>query len=117
MSTAVIQLLEADPDLAENMAPRARAQATGLIRARVFRVAIGWAEHVLADGHRGKALREYCVTTTTGGRSGCSTSFCPTPRTASRSPARPTRRDPVAGFDLSRSEDGKAIMAYSTGVI
>lgn len=41
MSTAVIQLLQADPDLAENMTPRARAQATGLIRARVFRVAKG----------------------------------------------------------------------------
>jgi len=41
MSTKVIPLLRADPDLAENMTPRARAQATGLIRARVFRVAKG----------------------------------------------------------------------------
>jgi hypothetical protein len=41
MANAVVQLLREDPDLAENMSPQARQQATELIRARVFRVPKG----------------------------------------------------------------------------
>lgn len=41
MGTNVIQLLRADPDLAEHMPPQAREQATELLRARVFRVSKG----------------------------------------------------------------------------
>jgi hypothetical protein len=41
MSTAVVQLLHADPDLGEHMPPQAREQATELVRARVFRVPKG----------------------------------------------------------------------------
>ena len=37
----MVQVLEVDPDLAENMPPEARQQATELIRARVFRVRKG----------------------------------------------------------------------------
>lgn len=41
MPNHVVQLLEADPDLAEHMPEDARRQATELIRARVFRVPKG----------------------------------------------------------------------------
>jgi len=41
MDTPVVQILVADPDLAENMQPEARRQATQLLRARVFRVPKG----------------------------------------------------------------------------
>jgi CRP-like cAMP-binding protein len=41
MRGPVIQLLREDPDLAENMPPDARRQASELIRARVFRVEKG----------------------------------------------------------------------------
>jgi CRP/FNR family transcriptional regulator, cyclic AMP receptor protein len=41
MPVATVQLLHADPDLGENMAPEPRQQATELVRARVFRVPKG----------------------------------------------------------------------------
>ena len=40
-SGRAIQVLRADPDLAEHMQPRAREEATELVRARVFRVPRG----------------------------------------------------------------------------
>jgi CRP/FNR family transcriptional regulator, cyclic AMP receptor protein len=41
MATPVVQLLQADPDLAENLEGDAREQAMELVRARVFRVPEG----------------------------------------------------------------------------
>jgi CRP/FNR family transcriptional regulator, cyclic AMP receptor protein len=57
MSNPVIQLLEADPDLAEHMPEAARRQAFELVRARVFRVPKGaWQPPEIDHGATGLLL-------------------------------------------------------------
>jgi CRP/FNR family cyclic AMP-dependent transcriptional regulator len=59
MSTPTIQLLRTDPDLAENMQPEARQQATQLVRARVFRVPKGpWQPPEIDGGATGLLVLE-----------------------------------------------------------
>ncbi|MGI8863040.1 MAG: hypothetical protein ACR2JH_01350 [Solirubrobacteraceae bacterium] len=59
MSAAVIQLLRADPDLAEHMRPDAREQATDLVRVRVFRVPKGiWQPPEIDHGTTGLLVLE-----------------------------------------------------------
>ena len=55
MAAAVVHLLEADPDLGENLEPMAREEATKYVRARVFKVAPGpW--HPQEINHRTTGL-------------------------------------------------------------
>jgi hypothetical protein len=55
--TTVVRLLEVDPDLGENMDESARAQATGAIRVRVFRVPKGpWEPPTIDHGSTGLLL-------------------------------------------------------------
>jgi hypothetical protein len=59
MSTPVVQLLVADPDLGEHMGPDARRQATELVRARVYRVPRGaWKPPEINHGASGLLLLE-----------------------------------------------------------
>ncbi len=79
---------------------------------------IGWAEHVLADGHWGRAMREYMRDYNHWTTIGVLNELLPYPEN------RVTLTDdkdpygmPVARFDYSRSENDKANMDYSTNVI
>src|SRR5947208_108409 len=59
MATPVIQLLRADPDLAEHLEEDARAQALDAVRARVFRVPKGpWHPPDIDHGATGLLLLE-----------------------------------------------------------
>jgi hypothetical protein len=59
MATAVVQLLQVDPDLGEHMELHAREQATEAIRARVFRVPKGrWQPPDIDHGSTGLLLIE-----------------------------------------------------------
>lgn len=59
MTSAVISLLQADPDLAEHMAPEARREAIGQILVRVFRVPKGeWTAPRIDHGAMGLLLLE-----------------------------------------------------------
>ena len=70
------QFYETDPD---------RGFARGFSIQTVGPLPIGWAEHVLADGHWGQALREYMRDYNHWYTSESSASCCPGPRTGSRS--------------------------------
>ena len=58
---------------------RARGFARGFSIQTVGPLPIGWAEHVLADGHWGGRCASTCATTTTGRRSARCASCCPRP--------------------------------------
>jgi len=79
---------------------------------------IGWAEHVLGDGHWGAAMREYMRDYNHWTTIGVLNELLPHPDNRVT-----LDRDtdpygiPVARFDYSRSENDKANMAYSTNVI
>jgi choline dehydrogenase-like flavoprotein len=79
---------------------------------------IGWAEHVLADGHWGRALREYMRDYNHWTTIGVLNELLPHPEN------RVTLADdtdpygiPVARFDYTLTDNDKANMAYSTQVI
>jgi choline dehydrogenase-like flavoprotein len=79
---------------------------------------IGWAEHVLADGHWGAAMREYMRDYNHWSTIGVLNELLP------HSENRVTLVQdidaygmPVARFDYTRSENDKANMAYSTEIL
>ena len=71
------QFYETDP---------ARGFARGFSIQTVGPLPIGWAEHVLADGHWGHALREYMRDYNHWYTLGALSELLPRPRTGSRSP-------------------------------
>ena len=79
---------------------------------------IGWAEHVLADGHWGRALREYMRDYNHWTTIGVLNELLPQ---AGNRVTLAADTDPygvpVARFDYSRGENDKANMAFSTTVI
>ena len=79
---------------------------------------IGWAEHVLADGHWGRALREYMRDYNHWTTIGVLNELLPHAenRVTLDQDTDPYGM-PVARFDFTRSENDKANMAYSTKVI
>ncbi|HEX6446348.1 MAG TPA: GMC family oxidoreductase [Streptosporangiales bacterium] len=103
------QFYETDPD---------RGFARGFSIQTVSPLPIGWAEHVLADGHWGAGLREYMRDYNHWAVVGVLNELLPRPEN------RVTLADdtdpyglPVARFDYSRCGNDKANMAYSTKVI
>ncbi|MCV7399304.1 GMC family oxidoreductase [Mycobacterium fragae] len=103
------QFYETDPD---------RGFARGFSIQTVSPMPIGWAEHVLADGHWGAALREYMRDYNHWSTIGVLNELLPHPEN------RVTLADetdpygiPVARFDYSLSDNDKANMEYSTKVI
>jgi choline dehydrogenase-like flavoprotein len=103
------QFYETDPD---------RGFARGFSIQTVSPLPIGWAEHVLADGHWGAALREYMRDYNHWATIGVLNELLPHPDN------RVTLADetdpygiPVARFDYSLTENDKANMEYSTKVI
>ena len=95
-----------------------RGFARGFSIQTVSPLPIGWAEHVLADGHWGRALREYMRDYNHWSCIGVLNELLP------ETSNRVTLADemdqyglPVARFDYSLSENDKANVAYSTNVI
>jgi choline dehydrogenase-like flavoprotein len=96
----------------------ARGFARGFSIQTVSPLPIGWAEHVLADGHWGAALREYMRDYNHWAVVGVLNELLPLPEN------RVTLADetdqyglPVARFDYSQCDNDKANVAYSTRVI
>ncbi|ORB58246.1 GMC family oxidoreductase [Mycobacterium persicum] len=103
------QFYETDPD---------RGFARGFSIQTVSPLPIGWAEHVLADGHWGAALREYMRDYNHWSTIGVLNELLP------HEDNRVTLADetdqyglPVARFDYNLSDNDKANMEYSTQVI
>jgi choline dehydrogenase-like flavoprotein len=103
------QFYETDPD---------RGFARGFSIQTVSPLPIGWAEHVLADGHWGRALREYMRDYTHWSTIGVLNELLPHPEN------RVTLADetdpygqPIARMDYTLSDNDKANMAWSTNVI
>jgi len=79
---------------------------------------IGWAEHVLADGHWGAALREYMRDYNHWSTIGVLNELLPDEANrVTLAQDSDAYGMPVARFDYSRSENDKANMAYSTEIL
>lgn len=103
------QFYETDPD---------RGFARGFSIQTVSPLPIGWAEHVLADGHWGAALREYMRDYNHWSTVGVLNELLAHPdNRVSLADETDTYGLPVARFDYTLSDNDKANMAYSTAVI
>ncbi|MGV0634277.1 GMC family oxidoreductase [Mycolicibacillus trivialis] len=103
------QFYETDPD---------RGFARGFSIQTVSPLPIGWAEHVLADGHWGAALREYMRDYNHWSTIGVLNELLAHPdNRVSLADETDTYGLPVARFDYTLSDNDKANMAYSTEVI
>jgi choline dehydrogenase-like flavoprotein len=80
---------------------------------------IGWAEHVLSEGHWGRALREYMRDYNHWTTVGVLNELLPHPdnRVTLASSELDPYGLPVARFDYTLGDNDKANMAYSSGVI
>jgi choline dehydrogenase-like flavoprotein len=103
------QFYETDPD---------RGFARGFSVQTVSPLPIGWAEHVLADGHWGRSLREYMRDYNHWATIGVLNELLPHPEN------RVTLADetdpygqPIARMDYTLGDNDKANMAWSTNVI
>jgi choline dehydrogenase-like flavoprotein len=95
-----------------------RGFARGFSIQTVSPLPIGWAEHVLADGHWGRALREYMRDYNHWATVGVLNELLPHP--ANRITLAEEKDPyglPVARMDYGLTENDKANMAYSTEVI
>jgi choline dehydrogenase-like flavoprotein len=95
-----------------------RGFARGFSIQTVSPLPIGWAEHVLADGHWGRALREYMRDYNHWATIGVLNELLPHPdnRITLAQETDPYGQ-PVARMDYTLSDNDKANMAYSTKVI
>ena len=95
-----------------------RGFARGFSIQTVSPLPIGWAEHVLADGHWGRALREYMRDYNHWATIGVLNELLPHPdnRVTLADDLDPYGQ-PVARLDYTLSDNDKANMAYSTNVI
>lgn len=96
----------------------ARGFARGFAIQTVSPMPIGWAEHVLADGHWGRALREYMRDYNHWATIGVLNELLPCPdNRVTLAQETDTYGIPVARFDYTLCDNDKANMAYSTNVI
>jgi choline dehydrogenase-like flavoprotein len=95
-----------------------RGFARGFSIQTVSPMPIGWSEHVLADGHWGRALREYMRDYNHWVAIGVLNELLPHPDNRVTLAEERDQYDlPVARFDHSLSENDRRNMAYSTSVI
>ena len=95
-----------------------RGFARGFSIQTVSPLPIGWAEHVLADGHFGAALREYMRDYNHWAVIGVLNELLPQPENrVTLADERDEYGMPVARFDHSRSANDERNMEYSKGVI
>ncbi|MDQ2881787.1 MAG: GMC family oxidoreductase [Actinomycetota bacterium] len=97
---------------------RSRGFARGFSIQTVSPLPIGWAEHVLADGHWGRALREYMRDYNHWGVIGVLNELlCHPDNRITLAPETDPYGQPVARMDYTLSDNDKANIAYSTKVI
>ncbi|MGI8411895.1 MAG: GMC family oxidoreductase [Solirubrobacteraceae bacterium] len=97
---------------------RARGFARGFSIQTVSPQPIGWAEHVLADGHWGRSMREYMRDYNHWTTIGVLNELLPHPENrVTLAPDTDPYGMPVARLDYSLTDNDKANMAYSTNVI
>jgi len=95
-----------------------RGFARGFSIQTVSPLPIGWAEHVLADGHWGGALREYMRDYNHWTTVGVLNELLPHPdNRVTLADETDQRGLPIARYDHSLGENDKANIEYSTGVI
>ena len=95
-----------------------RGFARGFSIQTVSPLPIGWAEHVLADGHWGRAMREYMRDYNHWATIGVLNELLPHPENrVTLAEDKDPYGVPVARFDYTHSENDKANMQYSTKVI
>jgi len=103
------QFYETDPD---------RGFARGFSIQTVSPLPIGWAEHVLADGHWGRSLREYMRDYNHWATIGVLNELLPHPENrVTLADETDTFGQPVARMDYTLSDNDKANMAFSAKVI
>jgi choline dehydrogenase-like flavoprotein len=96
----------------------ARGFARGFSIQTISPLPIGWAEHVLADGHWGRALREYMRDYNHWATVGVLNELLPHPgNRVSLAEEKDRRGLPVARMDYSLGANDKTNMAFSTKVI
>jgi choline dehydrogenase-like flavoprotein len=96
----------------------ARGFARGFSIQTVSPLPIGWAEHVLADGHWGRALREYMRDYNHWATIGVLNELLPQPDNRIRTSDQTDPYGiPIARMDYTLCDNDKANMAYSTKVI
>ncbi|MGH9207127.1 MAG: GMC oxidoreductase, partial [Acidimicrobiales bacterium] len=95
-----------------------RGFARGFSIQTVSPLPIGWAEHVLADGHWGRALREYMRDYNHWTVVGVLNELLAQPNNrVTLADEKDTYGIPVARFDFSLCDNDRANIAYSTQVI
>jgi choline dehydrogenase-like flavoprotein len=97
---------------------RARGFARGFSIQTVGPLPIAWAEHVLADGHWGHALREYMRDYNHWSTLGLLCELLPLPENrVTLAEETDSHGMPVARFDYTQCENDRANIAYGKGVL
>ena len=95
-----------------------RGFARGFTIQTVSPLPIGWAEHVLAEGHWGQALREYMRDYNHWTVLGILAEFMPLPENrVTLADATDEHGMPVAHFNYNHCENDDAIIAYATKIL
>jgi choline dehydrogenase-like flavoprotein len=95
-----------------------RGFARGFSLQTISPLPIGWAEHVLADGHWGRALREYMRDYNHWATLGVLDELLPYPdNRVTLAEETDTYGQPVARMDYTLTDNDKANMAFSTKVL
>jgi choline dehydrogenase-like flavoprotein len=95
-----------------------RGFARGFSIQTISPMPIGWAEHVLAEGHWGQALREYMRDYNHWTVLGVLGELLPQPENRVRlADAKDANGLPVAHFNYSLCENDLALMAYAKGIL
>ena len=97
---------------------RARGFARGFSIQTVSPLPIGWAEHVLADGHWGQALREYMRDYNHWSVLGALCELLPRPENrVTLADERDENGTPLARFDYTQCDNDRASIAYAKRVL
>jgi len=97
---------------------QARGFARGFSVQTVSPLPIGWAEHVLADGHWGKALREYMRDYNHWSTIGALSELLPLPENrVTLAGEHDTFGLPIARFDYTQCENDRANVAHAKRVL
>jgi choline dehydrogenase-like flavoprotein len=95
-----------------------RGFARGFSVQTIAPLPIGWAEHVLAEGHWGQSLREYMRDYNHWTVLGILAEFLPQPENrVTLAEATDEHGMPVAHFNYSQCENDKAIVEYATRIL
>ncbi len=97
---------------------QARGFARGFSIQTVSPLPIGWAQHVLADGHWGQALREYMRDYNHWSVLGALCELLPCPENrVTLADERDESGTPLARFDYTQCDNDRASIAYAKGVL